>query len=125
MGSERRSMPEQELSIREREQELFVDPPGNSHWGCQAVSDLSAGNASQPHVAGGESHPLDCRHRGLAALEASRGSGGRRRLSRLRRTSAATKAAVMNIAPSFSSHGRRWKGEPAQLARKALVQNLA
>src|SRR5271166_2870910 len=26
MGSERRSMPEQELSIREREQELFVDP---------------------------------------------------------------------------------------------------
>ena len=26
MGSERRSMPEQELSIREREQELFVEP---------------------------------------------------------------------------------------------------
>jgi hypothetical protein len=26
MGSERRSMPEQELSIREREQELFADP---------------------------------------------------------------------------------------------------
>ena len=26
MGSERRSMPEQELSIREREQALFVDP---------------------------------------------------------------------------------------------------
>ena len=26
MGSERRSMPEQELSIREREEELFVEP---------------------------------------------------------------------------------------------------
>lgn len=29
MGSERRSMPEQELSIREREQELFVEPQEN------------------------------------------------------------------------------------------------
>jgi len=29
MGSERRSMPEQELSIWEREQELFVEPQEN------------------------------------------------------------------------------------------------
>ena len=39
------------------------------------------------------------------------------RPSRLRRTSAATKAAVMSAAPLLPSHGRRRKGQPAQLAQ--------
>ena len=117
MGSERRSMPEQELSIREREQELFVEPQETP--------------AAEPRV---KPFPIYLRETpanpmsrevkvilwivGIAVLLLFAVALWRaQRSSRLRQTSGATKAAVMDVAPLLPTHGRRWKGQPAQLAQ--------
>jgi hypothetical protein len=117
MGSERRSMPEQELSIREREQALFVDPQ-------------ETGAAEPPvkpfpiYLRETPANPMSTGVKvilwivGIAVLLLLGAALWRtQRPSRLRRTSGATKAAVMDVAPLLPAHGRRWKGQPAQLAQ--------
>ncbi|MGA2704374.1 MAG: hypothetical protein ABSH35_25160 [Isosphaeraceae bacterium] len=116
MGSERRSMPEQELSIRQRDQELFVEPQETP--------------AAEPPV---KPFPIYLRETpanpmatevkvilwivGIAVLLLFGVALWRaQRPSRLRRTSSATKAAVMDVAPLLPTH-RRWKGQPARLAQ--------
>ena len=117
MGSERRSMPEQELSIREREQELFVEPqetptaeppvkPFPIYLRETPANPMSSEVKVILWIVGIAVVLLFC-----VALWRTQ------RPSRLRRTSAATKAAVMNVAPLLPTHGRRWKGETAQLAQ--------
>ena len=71
MRSERRSMPEQELSIKEREQELYDEPrePPACQAARQAFPHLSEGDAGRSHVLRGEGHALDRRHRGRASLD--------------------------------------------------------
>src|SRR5208282_3698818 len=110
MGSERRSMPEQELSIRERKQELFVEPQDTP--------------AAEPPV---KPFPIYLRETpanpiatevkvvlwivGIAVLLLFGVALWRtHRPSRLRRTSSTTKAAVIDAAPLLPTH-RRWKGQ--------------
>ncbi len=117
MGSERRSMPEQELSIREREQELFVEtqetPP--------------AGPPVKPFPIYLRETPANPMSTGVKVILWSVGIAvlllfafalwRTQRPTRLKRTPSATKAAVMDTAPFLSAHSRRWKGQPAQLAQ--------
>ena len=115
MGSEGRSMPEQELSIREREQELFVElqetpePPVKPfpiYLRETPANPMSSAVKVILWIVGIAVLLLFC-----VALWRTQ------RPSRLRRTSAATKAAVLNVAPLLPTHGRRRKGETAQLAQ--------
>jgi hypothetical protein len=117
MGSERRSMPEQELSIREREQELFVEPR-ETPPGQPPVKPFPIYLRETP------ANPMSSEVKvilwvvGIAVLLLLGAALWRtQRPSRLRRTSGATKAAVMNVAPLLPSHGRRWTGQPPQLAQ--------
>ncbi len=117
MGSERRSMPEQELSIWEREQELFVEPqetptaeppvkPFPIYLRETPANPMSSEVKVILWIVGIAVVLLFC-----VALWRTQ------RPSRLRRTSAATKAAVLNVAPLLPTHGRRWKRDTAQLAQ--------
>ncbi len=117
MGSERRSMPEQELSIREREQELFVEPQETP----------AAEPPVKPFPVYLRETPADPMSTGVKVILWIVGIAvlllfgvalwRTQRPSRLRRTSSATKAAVLDAAPLRPTHGRRWKGRPAQLAQ--------
>jgi len=117
MGSERRSMPEQELSIREREQELFAEPqetptaeppvkPFPIYLRETPANPMSSEVKVILWIVGIAVVLLFC-----VALWRTQ------RPSLLRRTSAAPKAAVLNVAPLLPTHGRRWQGETAQLAQ--------
>ncbi len=99
MGSERRSMPEQELSIRDREQELFVEPQASP----------TAEPPAKPfpvYLRETPGNPLSTGVRvilwtvGIAVLLLFGFALWRtQRPTRLRRTSSATKAAVLDAAP--------------------------
>ena len=117
MGSERRSMSEQELSIREREREIFVEPretpvavppvkPFPIYLRETPADPMSSEVTVILWIVGVAVLLLFC-----VALWRTQ------RPSRPRRTSGATKAAVMDVAPLLPTHGRRWEGEPAQLAQ--------
>jgi len=115
MGTERRSMPEQELSIWEREQELFVElqetPTG-------AVKPFPIYLRETPANPMSPAMKVILWIVGIAVVLLFCVALWRtQRPSRLRRTSAAPKAAVLNVAPLLPTHGRRWKGETAQLAQ--------
>ena len=124
MGSERRSMPEQELSIREREQELFVDPqealtkgppvkPFPVYLRETPASPMSSGVKVILWIVGIVVLLVFC-----AALLRTQ------RPSRLGRTSTATKTAVLKGAPRIPTHGGRSKSQlPGSL--RASVQKLA
>jgi len=120
MGSERRSMPEQELSIRERDQELFVEPQDTP--------------AAEPPV---KPFPIYLRETpanpmstevkvilwivGIAVLLLFGVALWRtQRPSRLRRTSSATKAAVMDVAPLLFTASLCKRGEPKNARRRVL-----
>jgi len=117
MGSERRSMPEQELSIREREQELFVEPHET----------LPARPPVKPfpiYLRETPANPMATEVKvilwilGIAVLLLFGAALWRiHRSTGLRRTTKATKTAVMNTAPLLPTHGGYWKGQPAQLAQ--------
>src|SRR5271157_1180615 len=120
MGSERSSMPEQELSIREREQALFVEPQENPTGAVPtgAVKPFPIYLRETP------ANPMSSEVKvilwivGIAVLLLFCVALWRtQRPSRLRRTSAATKAAVMSVAPLLPTQGRRWEGQAAQLAQ--------
>ena len=117
MGSERRSMPEQELSIREREQELFAEPQ-ETPTAEPPVKPFPIYLRETP------ANPMSSEVKvilwiiGIAVVLLFCVALWRtQRPSLLRRTSAAPKAAVLNVAPLLPTHGRRWKGETAQLAQ--------
>src|SRR5271157_1663231 len=112
MGSERRSMPEQELSIREREQELFVEPQDTP--------------AAEPpvkpfpiYLRETPAHPMSTEVKvilwivGIALWRTQRPS-------RLRRASSATKAAVMDVAPLLFTASLCKRGEPKNARRRVL-----
>ena len=122
MGSERRSMPEQELSIREREQELFVEPqetptaeppvkPFPIYLRETPANPMSSAVKVILWIVGIAVVLLFC-----VALWRTQ------RPPRLPRAPAARKAAVLNVAPLLPTHGRRWKGEPAQLAQRLSAE---
>ena len=105
MGSERRSMPEQELSIWEREQELFVEPqetptaeppvkPFPIYLRETPANPMSSEVKVILWIVGIAVVLLFC-----VALWRTQ------RPSRLRRTSAATKAAVLNAAQLAQGFG--------------------
>jgi hypothetical protein len=118
MGSERRSMPEQELSIRDREQELFVEVQDNS--------------APEPtvkpfpiYLRETPAYPISTEVKvilwivGIAVLLLFGVALWRtQRPPRPLRTPAATKAAVLDVAPLPPTHCRPWKGQPAGLAHR-------
>ncbi|MGO8900053.1 MAG: hypothetical protein ACLQU5_17125 [Isosphaeraceae bacterium] len=124
MGSERRSMPEQELSIREREQELFVEPQETP----------AAGPPVKPfpiYLRETPANPMSSEVTvilwivGIAVLLLFCVALWRtQRPSRPRRTSGATKAAVMSVDPLLPTHGRAGRVNPLN-SLKALEQNLA
>ena len=110
MGSERRSMPEQELSIREREQELFVDPQ-ETPTGEPPVKPFPIYLRETPAKPMSPAVKVILWIVGIAVLLLLGAALWRtQRPSRLRRAPGATKAAVMNVALLLPSHGRRWKG---------------
>ena len=110
MGSERHSMPEQELSIREREQELFVDPQ-ETPTGESPVKPFSIYLWETPAKPMSPAVKVILWIVGIAVLLLLGAALWRtQRPSRPRRAPGATKAALMNVAPLLPSHGRRWKG---------------
>jgi len=118
MGSERRSMPEQELSIREREQELFVEPQDRP-------APASPVKPFPIYLRETPACPISTEVKvilwivGIAVLLLFGVALWRvQRAPRLRRTSSATKAALLDAAPLLPTHGRGWKGQPAQLAQR-------
>ena len=126
MGSERRSMPEQELSIREREQELFVEPQENP-TGQPPVKPFPIYLRETP------ANPMSSAVKvilwivGIAVVLLFCVALWRtQRPSRLPRAPAARKAAVLNVAPLLPTHGRRWKGEPQRpiMPGKAFATSL-
>ena len=117
MGSERRSMSEQELSIREREQELFVEPR-ETPVAVPPVKPFPIYLRETPANPMSSEVTVILWIVGIAVLLLFCVALWRtQRPSRLRRTSGATKAAVMDVAPLLPTHGRHWEGEPAQLAQ--------
>src|SRR5271157_5942529 len=117
MGSERRSMPEQELSIREREQELFVEPQ-DTPAAEPPVKPFPIYLRETPAIPMSTGVKVILWIVGIAVLLLFVAALWRaQRPTRLRRTSSATKAAVMDAAPLLPTHGRRWEGQPAQLAQ--------
>ena len=117
MGSERRSMPEQELSIKDREQELFVE----------SQEPLATGPPVKPfpiYLRETPANPLATEVKvilwiaGIAVLLLFGVALWRtQRPSRLRRTPRTTKAAVLDVAPLHPTDGGCWKAQPAQLAQ--------
>ncbi len=106
MGSERRSMPEQELSIREREQELFVESQGTS----------PAGLPVKPFPIYLRETPANPMSTGVKVILWSVGIAvlllfgfalwRTQRATRLPRTSSATKTAALVAAPLLPNGGR-------------------
>ena len=126
MGSERRGMPEQELSIREREQELFAEPqktptaeppvkPFPIYLRETPANPMSSAVKVILWIVGIAVVLLFC-----VALWRTQ------RPPRLPRAPAARKAAVLNVAPLLPTHGRRWKGEPQRpiMPGKAFATSL-
>ncbi len=124
MGSERRSMPEQELSIREREQELFVDPH-------EALADVGPVKPFPVYLRETPAIPMSSGVKvvlwivGIVVLLLLCVALLRtQRPSRLGRTSTATKTAALKGAPHIPTHGGLSMSQlPGSL--KASVQNLA
>ncbi len=117
MGSERRSMPEQELSIREREQELFAEPQ-ETPTADPPVKPFPIYLRETPANPMSPAVKVILWIVGIAVLLLFCVALWRtQRPSRPRRAAGATKAAVMDVAPLLPTHVRRWKGEPAQLAQ--------
>jgi len=116
MGSERRSMPEQELSIREREQELFVEPQ-------EAPAPRPPAKPFPIYLRETPANPMATEVKvilwivGIAVLLLFGAALWRtHRPSRPRKTPTVTKEAVMDVAPLLPTHGGRWKGQLAQLS---------
>ena len=117
MGSDRRNMPEQERSIRARDQELFAEP-GEASTGEPPVKPFPIYLRETP------ANPMSPQVKVIlwivgifVLLLLCIALWRTQRPSRPRRTAGATKAAVINGAPNLPSHGRRWKGHLAGLAQ--------
>ncbi len=118
MGSERRSMPEQEISIREREEQLFFEPD-ESQAGVPSVKPfpvylretpadpISPGVKAVLWIVGIAVLLLFC-----VALWRST-----QRPSRLRQSRAATKTATSHLVPQIPTRGHGRMGSPPGLLR--------